>query len=163
MNIIAAADLNWGIGKNGCLLCRIPEDMARFRQITEGNAIVMGRKTLESFPGGRPLKNRVNIVLSRSNIGKENVTVYNNVDELLSGLKNHATEKIFIVGGGEIYSLFLPYCDRAYITRVHTVFESDTFMPALDTLKDWVFTGNDGGGSFGELKYSYDNYERIRA
>ena len=113
MHAIVAADKNWGIGRNNELLVRIPNDMKNFRRLTEGNVVVMGRKTLESFPGGKPLPNRVNIVLTRQEgyDGKGAVVVHSE-EELREELAKY-TEEIFIIGGESIYRMMLPYCEDA--------------------------------------------------
>ena len=127
MNLIAAADENWGIGKNGGLLAHISGDMKYFRETTKGKVVVMGRKTLESFPGGKPLKNRVNIVLTQNqDFAPEGVTVCHSIEETLETLKQYPKEDVFIIGGGMIYKAFLPWCEKAYITHVYHTFEADT-------------------------------------
>ena len=111
MNLIAAADENWGIGKNGGLLAHISGDMKYFRETTKGKIVVMGRKTLESFPGGKPLKNRVNIVLTgNKDFVPEGVVICHSVEETLEKLKEYPKEDVFIIGGGMIYKAFLPWC-----------------------------------------------------
>lgn len=135
MTIILVADNNWAIGKNGNLLARLPEDMKRFREITTGHTVVMGRKTYESFPK-RPLPDRVNCVISRTQKEIEGAEVFGSVEEFLQYAKG-VNDEIFVIGGGEIYSQFLPYCDKAYITRVYESFEGDTFFTDIDALSEW--------------------------
>lgn len=135
MTIILVADNNWAIGKNGNLLARLPEDMKRFREITTGHTVVMGRKTYESFPK-RPLPDRVNCVISRTQKEIEGAEVFGSVEEFLQYAKG-VNDEIFVIGGGEIYSQFLPYCDKAYITRVYESFEGDTFFTDIDALPEW--------------------------
>lgn len=138
MNLIVAADETWGIGKEGGLLAHLPGDMKYFRETTMGKTVVMGRKTLESFPGGRPLKNRVNIVLSKDmDYGPEGVTVFHSVEETLEALKGEKEEDVFIIGGGAVYREFLPYCTRAYVTHIYHTFEADTDFPDLDRMREW--------------------------
>lgn len=134
MKLIVAVDKNWGIGKNNDLLCHLPDDMKNFRKITMGHKIVMGRKTLESFPEGKPLKNRTNIVLSSNEI-KEDVITCHSIEEVLQICDNDT----FVIGGGSIYKQFLPYCKEAYITRIHKDFNADTFFPKIDDTK-WILT-----------------------
>ena len=127
--MIVNADRNWGIGKNGKLLLHIPEDMQRFKALTMGNTIVMGRKTLESLPGGKPLAGRKNVVLTRNkSYHADGVQICHSIDEIkaLEG-------DIFVIGGGEIYALLMSLCDTAYVTRTDTVYDADTFMPELDS------------------------------
>lgn len=131
MKLIVAVDEGWGIGKNNDLLCHIPDDMKNFRKITTGHPVIMGRKTLESFPNGKPLKNRKNIVLSSGEIN-EDVIVCHSIDEVL----NIADDETFVIGGGSIYKQLLPYCNVAYITKIHKNFYADTFFPIIDET-DW--------------------------
>lgn len=141
MQIIVAADENWAIGKDGDLLWHLPEDMKFFRQTTTGNIVVMGRKTLDSFPGGKPLKNRTNVVLSGNiDFSREGAVVVHSVAEALEYLSQYESETIFIAGGGHIYREFLPYCDTAYVTRVYRSYEADTYFPNLDEDDDWELT-----------------------
>lgn len=135
MTIILVADNNWAIGKNGNLLARLPEDMKRFREITTGHTVVMGRKTYESFPK-RPLPDRANCVISRTQKEIEGAQVFGSVEEFLQYAKS-VDDEIFVIGGGEIYRQFLPYCDKAYITRVYESFEGDTFFTDIDALPEW--------------------------
>ena len=119
MNIIVNADKNWAIGKNNSLLVRIPADMKYFRQMTEGNIVVMGRKTLESFPQGRPLANRVNIVISHNpDYQVKDAIVVHSVEEAMQECKKHKGE-VFVIGGESIYRAMLPYCNIAYVTRMY--------------------------------------------
>ncbi len=137
---IAAVSENWGIGYKGELLFHIPEDMKLFRTVTSGHTVVMGRKTLLSFPNGQPLKNRSNVVLSRSaDFKPEGVTVFGSVEEVLKYIEN-ADGEIFIIGGGEVYREFLTYCQKALITKVQARPEADTFFPDLDKDSEWVMT-----------------------
>ena len=130
MNIIVNADKNWAIGKNNSLLVRIPADMKYFRQMTEGNIVVMGRKTLESFPGGQPLKKRTNIVLtSDKNYKVKDAVVVNSVEALLEELRQYNDEDIYVIGGESIYRQLLPYCKVAHITKIDHAYEADTYFP----------------------------------
>lgn len=136
MKLIAAVSKNWGIGKDGGLLFSIPTDMKYFRETTNGAAVIMGRKTLDSFPGGRPLKNRVNIVLTHDcNFYREGVIVCHSEEEVLNKASEY--DNVFIIGGEAIYSLFLEDCDTAYITKVDEYAEADKFLPDLDGNPKW--------------------------
>lgn len=138
MEIIVAADENWAIGRNGALLWHLPEDMKFFKNTTTGNIVVMGRKTLDSFPGGRPLKNRMNVVLSGNpDFSREGTVVVHSVTEALEYVKQFEDSRIFIAGGGHIYKEFLPYCDTAYVTRIYKSYEADTYFPNLDRDEEW--------------------------
>lgn len=135
MTLILVADNDWAIGKNGDLLARLPEDMKRFRKLTTGHTVVMGRKTYESFPK-RPLPDRVNCVISRSQKEIEGAKVFGSIEEFLTYAKS-IEDEIFVIGGGEIYRQLLPHCDKAYITRVYENFGGDTFFTDIDTLPEW--------------------------
>ena len=138
MKLIAAVDNEWNIGNKGGLLFSLPDDMKFFRTTTMGKVVVMGRKTLESFPGSKPLKNRTNIVLSRNAYDVENAEFASSVDELIGLLKKYNTDDVYVIGGAQIYSLLLPYCDTALITHVDTVAdEADTKFPKLSA-DEWA-------------------------
>lgn len=158
MKLIVSVDLNHGIGKNGGLLFHIQTDMDRFRELTTGNAVVMGRKTLESLPGGRPLPNRRNIVLTRdSEYNAEGIIVCNTIKELCD-MTAQLDCDIFIIGGGEIYRQLLPLCDTAYITRVYADREADTFMPELNDT--WKLESRSEVLREGDLRYCFETYTR---
>ena len=117
MNIIVAVDKNWAIGYQNKLLNSIPEDMKFFRETTTGHVVVMGRKTLESFPNGRPLKNRTNVVITRrQDYEVPGAVVVHSVEEALEYLKRFKSEDIYVIGGASIYEQMLPYCDVAHVT-----------------------------------------------
>ena len=119
MNLIVAADKNWGIGKDNKLLVSIPSDMKFFRQETMGKVVVMGRKTLESFPNGLPLKNRTNVVLtSDKNYQVKDAVIVHSIDEVLEELKKYDDDEIYVIGGGKVYEELLPYCDVAHVTKI---------------------------------------------
>ncbi len=139
MNLIVAVDRNWGIGKDGKLLYSLPEDMRFFRETTSGKVVVMGRGTLESMPGGRPLKNRTNVVLSTSVQG-EGFFAARNLPELFVQVKQYPPEDVFVIGGESLYQSLLNYCSVAYITKVEAAVNADRFFPDLDRLDNWVLT-----------------------
>lgn len=161
MNLIAAVDKNWAIGMNNKLLVRIPEDMKRFRQMTVGNVVVMGRKTLESFPGGQPLKDRVNIVLSKNRDyqAKGAVTVHN-MEELSEELKKYQSEDIFVIGGESIYRQLLEQCDMAYITKIDYAYQADAWFPNLDEEEAWQITEESEEQTYFDLEYYYIKYSK---
>lgn len=141
MNLIVAADANWGIGKDNKLLVSIPADMKFFRNTTTGNVVIMGRKTLESFPGGLPLKNRVNIVLTRDkNYQAKGAVVVHSVEEALEEAKKYE-EEVYVIGGDSVYKQMLPYCSKAYVTKIDFAYEADSFFPDLDKEGEWKVTG----------------------
>lgn len=131
MKAIVAVDKKWGIGKNNTLLYHIAEDMRFFRQQTMGKTVVMGRKTLESMPGGKPLKGRNNIVLGHLE-PQEGVTVVNDVDALLKTLSGLNPEDVFVIGGQSVYEQLLPYCESVLVTKIFADREADAFFPNLD-------------------------------
>ena len=149
MNIIVNADKNWAIGKNNSLLVRIPADMKYFRQMTEGNIVVMGRKTLESFPQGRPLANRVNIVISHNpDYQVKDAIVVHSVEEAMQESKKHEGE-VFVIGGESI-------------SRADHVYEADTWFPDLDKNPDWQKTAETDEQTYFDLEYVFAKYERIK-
>lgn len=157
MNLIVSVDKNWGIGKNNELLFHIKGDMEFFKKKTTGKAVIMGRKTLNSLPDGQPLKNRVNIVLTRDKAFKRNgVIVCHSVDEVLE--KTKAYPDAFVIGGGEIYRLLLPYCRAAYVTKVPKEADADTFMVNLGERGDWKLEKSE---DFGEYKICKFVCERV--
>ena len=161
MNLIVAVDKNWGIGMKNKLLVSIPEDMKFFRTETTGKVVVLGRKTLETFPGGQPLKNRTNIVLTNNpNYEVKGVIVCHTVEEVLEELKNYPSEDVYIVGGGTIYKQFLPYCDVAHITKIDYAYEADTFFPNLDEMPEWKVTASSGEKTYYDLEFEFLKYEK---
>ena len=161
MHAIVAADKNWGIGRNNELLVRIPNDMKNFRRLTEGNVVVMGRKTLESFPGGLPLKNRTNVVLTRNAAyrAKDTVIVHD-IPELLEELKKYPSDAVYVVGGGTVYEELLPYCDEAYVTKIDFAYEADTYFPNLDQMPEWEMVEESEEQTYFDLEFTFTRYER---
>ena len=134
---IVHADKQWGIGKNNDMMFSLPLDMKFFRQTTMGHTVVMGGNTLRSFPNQKPLKNRVNIVLTRGQVCDECVCVHS-YEELKNELKRRKNEEIFIIGGGEVYRELLPYCHAALVTKVEADGGAQVFFPNLDENEDFV-------------------------
>ena len=161
MNLIAAVDNKWGIGLNRELLVRIPADQKLFRQETMGKVIVLGHRTLRTFPQGMPLAGRKNIVLSRDTfLIIKGATVVHSVDELLEVLKPYRAEDIYVVGGESIYRQLLPYCDTAHLTIVDHVYEADAHFPNLDLDPDWEKTDESDEHTYFDLAYTFVRYER---
>ena len=134
MNLIVAVDQNWAIGKDGDQLVYLKEDLKRFRTLTSGHTVILGRKTLATFPGGRPLKNRRNLILSRNpQFQAEGAEVFASVEELVQQADGDA----FVIGGASVYEQLRPYCDTAYITKIHAAFPADTYVPDLDKSEEW--------------------------
>ena len=161
MKAILSADRNWGIGFNNRLLVRIPSDMKFFRETTTGKVVVMGRKTLESFPNGLPLKNRTNIVLTGSSSYqvKDTVTVHSE-KELLEELKKYNPDDIYVIGGESVYRMMLPYCDTVYVTKIDRAFQADTFFPNLDEMPEWEMTEESEEQTCFDLEFCFTKYER---
>ena len=161
MNIIVAADSKWGIGYQGKLLVSIPKDMKHFKEHTTGNVIVLGRKTIETFPGGKPLPNRTNIVLSgNKNLKIEGATVVNDIPSLLEELKKYDSEKVYIVGGDSIYKQMLPYCDTAIVTKIDHAYCADAFFPNLDEDSEWEIVETSDEEYYFDVTYEFVTYKR---
>ncbi len=163
MNLIVAVDANWAIGNKGKLLVSIPSDMKFFREETsgEGKAVILGRKTLESFPGGRPLKNRLNVVLTKNqDFEAEGAVVVHSVEEALEAVKGYADEKIYVIGGDTIYHQFLPYCNLAHVTKINHAYEADAHFPNLDEMPEWKVTGESDEQTYFDLEYQFIRYEK---
>ena len=139
MDLIVAADRNWAIGKGGDLIYSIPEDMKYFRRMTTGKTVVMGRKTLESFPGGKPLPKRVNVVLSSNrDYAPEGTVPVHNYAELFAEIAKYPEDDVMLIGGGRLYTDLAKYCRRAYITLIDAETEGvDTFIQNFDALEGW--------------------------
>lgn len=137
MKAILHADKEWGIGKANGLMFSIPADMKFFRETTTGNVVVMGSNTLKSFPGGRPLKNRTNIVLWPGGEKRDDCTVVGSLDELFAEIKKYNSDKVFVIGGAMMYKTLLPYCDEVLVTRVETVGGADAYFENLDNNPDF--------------------------
>ncbi len=163
MKIIVAADKNWGIGKDGQLLCHLPGDLKYFKEKTTGKIVVMGRKTLESLPGGRPLPKRTNIVLTRNEtFEKEGCIKAGSVEELLSVLHGLGKkDDVMVMGGGDIYMQLLPYCDSCYVTRLAKEFDADTYFPNLDESGDFELVWQSEAKEENGIEYVFTEYRRI--
>lgn len=138
---IVAVDFNWGIGYKGNLLADIPEDKKYFREMTKGSIVIMGRKTWDSLPI-KPLSNRTNYIISRNFFpvgGDSHVITFEEAIQIIKSTTKE--EKVFIIGGGEIYKLLLPYCDTVYATKIYSRYTADTFFTNLDKLiNEWKIT-----------------------
>lgn len=131
MKAIFHADKNWGIGKANDLMFSLPQDMKFFRETTAGKVVVMGLNTLRSFPNGKPLKNRTNIVLSPEDVHEDVVTVHN-IDELFREIKKFPRDDVYVIGGASVYALLIPYCTHVLVTKVDADGGADVFVPDLD-------------------------------
>lgn len=161
MDMIVAVDLNWGIGCNGTQPVVIPEDRKFFRETTAGAAVIVGRRTLADFPGGRPLKNRRNIVLSKqAGLEIPGAEVVHGLDELRSLLKG-VDGKVFVIGGDSVYKLLMPYCEYAIITRINASPVVDTFITNLDESPDWELVEKGEKKCHEGTEYSFDKYKNL--
>lgn len=138
MKAIVAVDENWGIGKNGKLLTYLELDMRRFKKLTEGNIVIMGRKTFESLPRRTLLKNRENIILTRDkDFTVEGAKILHSEEDVIKYLyRKNSPKSVFVIGGEEIYKIFMKYCKELYITHIHRVYKADKFFPKPD-YKEW--------------------------
>jgi dihydrofolate reductase len=160
MDLIVAVDSNWAIGNKGDLLVSIPEDHKFFRNTTMGNVIVLGRKTLAGFPNGLPLQGRDNIILSRNEkFEVRGGRVAHSKEELFDILGEYKDRQIFVVGGGAIYDMLLPYCHYAHVTKIDYKYEADTHFPNLDELDNWKLVGESDEHTYFDLEFYYYKYE----
>lgn len=162
MIAIVNVDRNWAIGNKGKLLVSIPNDMKMFRAETTGKVVVLGRKTLATFPQGAPLKNRTNIILTRDeNFTAQDAVVVHSVDELLEEVKKYPPENVYVIGGDSIYKLLLPYCDTAIVTKLDHAFEADAHFPNLEADPAWKMTGESEEQTYFSIEYTFQRWERV--
>ena len=137
MRAILHADKNWGIGKNNGLMFKIPADMKFFKETTTGNVVVMGSNTLKSFPNGKPLKDRLNIVLYPDGEDRDDCKIVRSLDELFAEIKKFPPEKVFVIGGQMMYKTLLNYCTEVLVTKVEAEGDADAFFENLDKNADF--------------------------
>lgn len=159
MELIVAVYDDWGIGADGTQPVALSADRKFFRETTKGACVIVGRKTLADFPGGKPLPNRVNVVISRNCGEIAGVTVCRSPEEAAALTAQYP--RVMVIGGGSIYRQMLPYCDTAYITKVHTTTACDTYFPNLDEDPQWkldqvLLSGEENG-----IGYEMCLYKRI--
>lgn len=158
MQAIVAVSRSWGIGKGGDLLFRLPSDLRRFKAMTTGHTVIMGRKTLDSLPGGKGLPHRRNLVLSRqSDFAPDRAEVIHSVEDILKTAEDDA----FVIGGQQVYEQLLPYCARVYVTKVLADPEADAFFPDLDKLPEWKVASAGEMLTENGLSFQYVEYIRI--
>ena len=132
-----------------------------FRQETTGKVVVLGRKTLETFPQGMPLKNRTNIILSTNpNYQVKDAIIVHSKEELLEELKKYNSEDVYIIGGESVYRMMLPYCDVAHVTKIDHEYEADAYFPNLDDMKEWKVTADSDEQTYFDIAYQFLKYER---
>ena len=160
MIIIAAVNSDWGIGFNGTQSIVIPEDRRRFKTLTDGGVVIVGRKTYEDF--GRPLPNRKNIVLTRDpGYVTDGAVVMNTIDGALREIADEPPDRVFIIGGAGVYTSFLPLCTHAYITKIEATPPSDTFFPNLDEHPDWKLSEQGQIHDWNDVRYSFVLYKKV--
>lgn len=161
MNIIVAVDQNWAIGKDGDLLAHIKEDMQFFKNKTIDQVVIMGRKTLESFPGKKALSNRVNIVITNDKEYKaEGVEVVHSIDEAIRAGKKYMGKEIFVIGGESIYRQMLDLCDTAFVTKIDKTYEADTYFPNLEQKNEWKIVEQSEKKEFSKGTFSFLTYKK---
>ena len=156
MELIVAVYDDWGIGRDGTQPIALSADRKFFREMTKGAMVIAGRRTIGDFPGQKPLPGRVNVALTRSDMEIPGFTVCHSAEEAAELAA--AAQRAMVIGGGSIYKQMLPYCDTAYITKVHVAPESDTWFPNLDELEDWyvaesMLSGEENGIGYEMLLY----------
>ena len=159
MNLIAAVDKKWARGYKNKLLISIPDDMRYFMERTTGKVCIMGKKTLLSLPGGRPLNNRVNIVITHDyNFQIKGAVVVHSVEEALEEAKKYASEDVYIIGGESVYRQFMPYVDTAYITYIDYTYQADTYFPNLDEDEKWKLVEESDEQTYFNVEYFFRKY-----
>lgn len=161
MNLIVAVDKNWAIGYQNKLLVKIPADQRFFRNETIHKAVIMGRKTLESFPASKPLRDRLNVVItSDPDYRVADAVVVNSIDKALEAVKDYNTNDVYVIGGESIYRQMLQLCDVAHVTKIDYAYNADVYFPNLDEMDDWQITGESDEQTYHDLIYSFYRYER---
>lgn len=162
MNLIAAVDKNWAIGRKGRLLVSIPNDQKHFREETIGKVVVLGRKTLETFPQGMPLGGRTNIILSRNpSFRVKGAQVVHSLEELKLALAPFPSRDVYCIGGESVYRQLLPWCDTAHITMIDQNYEADACLPNLDREPGWKITADSDEQTYFDIAYTFLKYERV--
>ncbi len=162
MNLIVAVDKNWAIGYKNDLLVKIPADQRFFREETTGKVVIMGRKTLESFPQKQPLKNRKNIVITKDrNYKVKDAVVVHSIEEALKEVEGVPTEDVYVIGGATIYEQMMQYCDVAHVTKIDYAYQADTFFPNLDEMPEWQVVADSEEQTYYDLEYYFLRYERV--
>lgn len=160
MNAIVAVDKKWGIGKNNDLLFSIPEDMKFFRTTTSGKVVVMGANTLRSFPGGNPLKNRINIVLSTT-VKRDDCIVVDTLEKLLEEIKKYPKEEVYLIGGAKLYKTLLPYCEKVLVTKVDADGGAQVFFENLDELSNFKCVEESEEMTSNGYKFKFTTYQNL--
>ena len=162
MDTIVAVDAKWGIGRDNDMLFSIPDDMKFFRATTLGAVVISGKNTLFSFPGAKPLPKRRNIIISRTLEENEGYEVVRDIDSLFELLRDVKDEKIFVIGGAEVYAELLPYCEKAYVTKMHKDFNGAKFFPNLDENADWSMIEEGEMKNYEGVDYQFTTYQNAK-
>lgn len=163
MNTIVAVDENYGIGCKGRLLQSIPEDMKFFKEMTIGKVVIMGRETFESLPGKKPLMNRVNIVLTKNlDFKVEGVIILNSIEDVLEQIKRYNQDEVFVIGGGSIYKQLLHYSKKCYLTKIYSIYESDTYFPNIESDESWKLKNCSEIKTYNNLKFRFLEFENYK-
>ncbi|MBQ2889272.1 MAG: dihydrofolate reductase [Clostridia bacterium] len=163
MKMIVCVSENFGIGKGGDLLFSLPPDMKFFRETTLNKVVVMGRSTLDSFPGGKPLKNRTNVVISRDkSFSREGATVFNSKEDVLSFIKKFDTDDVYVIGGAQIYEMFRDECDTALVTKVEKQVECDKFFFDIDSDESWQLVSQSEKMEYEGTEFSFCTYKNLK-
>ena len=159
MNCIVNVTERWGIGMEGRLAVSIRADLHRFRDLTMGHTVVLGRRTLATFPGGRPLKNRQNIILTHDeNFAVESAMVFHDVDAVLAYAREKGHEDLWVIGGESVYDQLVPYCRMAYVTKTLADVPVDAYFPDLDRLPNWSVCEEAPVEEEDGVRYQFVNY-----
>lgn len=158
MELIVAVYDDWGIGCCGTQPVALSADRKFFREMTRGCMVIAGRRTIGDFPGGKPLPGRVNVALTRSGAEIPGFTVCASTEEAVELAKT--AQRAMVIGGGSIYRQMLPYCDTAYITKVHTTIDCDTYFPNLDEDEEWYLAQTLQSGEENGIAYEMLLYKR---
>jgi len=159
MIAIVAVDKNWGIGKDGEQLIYISQDLKRFKAFTTGNTVILGRKTMYTFPGSKPLKNRRNLILSRTpGFAPEGAEVYPSLEELMEHVDD--PDNTYVIGGASVYHTMIGQCDKAYVTKIDAEYPADCWFPNLDEDPAWEIESVGEWLEQDGVKFRYVDYRR---
>lgn len=161
MNLIVAADTHWAIGKDGHVLVTIPADQQMLMKETAGKVVVMGRRTLESLPGGQPLGNRTNLILTHDEDYKaRGAQICHSLEAALEMLSAYDTDDIYVIGGQSIYEQFLPYVDTVHVTRIDYTYDADTFFHNMEQDEGWSMVEEGDEQTYFDLCYTFQKFQR---
>jgi dihydrofolate reductase len=163
MKLIVAVSKDWGIGFKGQLLFSLPDDMKFFKEMTTNKVVIMGRNTLMSLPGGKPLKNRVNIVMTRDkSFQREGCIICNSIEALLEEIKKYDSDDVFVIGGGKMYEDLYTYCSEALITKVDKVQEADTYLHNFDKDESWELVYTSKSHENNGIRFTFNTYRNLK-